>query len=197
MIAKKGRPKGVRNGEGTKSPWSPKKWKPLYDTVVALHVAGFKNVTIARDLQITTAAVGLILNSPEGQAKVMSLNLKKDKILSDKLTEKISAIQNNALKIVDKILSDDALVEAAPLKMFDRALRTLGSTGIVKQEPVVTQASSPASTVNNTLNLVADSNIISQLTAGVTKALEASKLHADAFTELRNGSRSPVKVIDR
>jgi hypothetical protein len=181
IVKRRGRPKGTIAGKRTTEQWQPKKWKPLYDAIISLAVSGLKNVQIAQELKIDKITVGLIINSTEGQAKLMHLRVMQSQAVAKTLKDRLEKIQDKALSRVESVLNSDELAEAAPLKIFDRALRTLGSLGTVKHP----EEGGPKVVNNSQTNvLVADQALMEQINVGVSKALEASALHATAFKDL-------------
>lgn len=192
MMRKRGRPKGTIAGKRLTEAWNPKKWKPLYDSILALAVVGLKNTDIAIQLNINKVTVGLILNSPAGKSRLLELQKKKQAVIAKTLAERIENLQDKALRRVEDVISNDSFAELAPFKVFDRSMSVLRATGLAKSDnpnsetPVVN---------NNTINLINDRAMIAQMSMGIDKALEASKLNAAAFAEL--GAGRSVKVIDR
>lgn len=187
---KRGRPKGTIAGKRFTEPWNPKKWKPLYDSILALAVTGLKNREIANHLEIDPATVGLILNSPVGKAKLAELQLLKQQAVKRSLETRVAALQDKCLSRVEKFINDEEIAVAAPVKMFDRSMAVLRGLGSMKTE-TPQPATGPSTVVhNNTLNVVADRELMGQLNDGVQKALEASRLHAHAFKQLKSGSDS-------
>jgi hypothetical protein len=179
---KVGRPRGtVRLTE----PWNPKKWKPLYDSILALAVTGLKNTVIAETLKIDKQTVYLVLSSPAGSAKLAELQRLKQNAVKDTIEKRMAALHDKALQRVETFINNNEIAENAPVKMFDRSLQVLRGLGAMKQEAPSDPASvQPLAVTNNTINVVADRELLGQLNVGVAKALEAAKLHESAFTKL-------------
>lgn len=186
-LRKRGRPKGTIGGKRFTEPWNPQKWKPLYDSILALAVTGLKNKLIAEHLKIDAVTVGLILNSPTGKAKLAELQKLKQETIKETLESRVAALQDKCLSRVETFINSEEIAENAPVKMFDRAMQVLRGVGTMKAE-APSNSSTPSTVVNNnTLNVVADRELMGQLNDGVQKALEASKLHADAFKRIESG----------
>lgn len=179
-----GRPKGLVRQT---APWNPKKWKPLYDSILALAITGIKSVTIADTLNIDKQTVYLILNSPTGKEKLSELQRLKQAAVKNSTETRLAALQDKALQRVEAIINSEEIAVNAPLKMFDRSMQVLRGLGSMKQDSPTADSStagSPAAITNNTINVVADRALLDQLSVGVAKALEATKLHDSAFRKL-------------
>ncbi len=188
-IRKRGRPVGTVAGKRFTEQWVPKKWKPLYDSILALAITGLKNKEIASHLGIDPVTVGLILNCPQGKQKLVELQLLKQNAIKNSVASRIAALQDKCLTRVETFINSEEIAENAPVKMFDRSMQVLRGIGSMKPE-APTHNDSPTTVVNNTLNVVADRELMDQLNDGVQKALEASKLHAAAFKQLPAGPKS-------
>jgi len=179
-----GRPKGLVRQT---APWNPKKWKPLYDSILALAITGIKSVTIADTLNIDKQTVYLILNSPTGKEKLSELQRLKQAAVKNSTETRLAALQDKALQRVEALINSEEIAVNAPLKMFDRSMQVLRGLGSMKQDSPTADSStagSPAAITNNTINVVADRALLDQLSVGVAKALEATKLHDSAFRKL-------------
>lgn len=179
-----GRPKGLVRQT---APWNPKKWKPLYDSILALAITGIKSVTIADTLNIDKQTVYLILNSPTGKEKLSELQKLKQAAVKNSTETRLAALQDKALQRVEALINSEEIAVNAPLKMFDRSMQVLRGLGSMKQDSPTADSStagSPAAITNNTINVVADRALLDQLSVGVAKALEATKLHDSAFRKL-------------
>lgn len=189
MIRRKGRPRGSRNGHRLTIGWNPKKWKPIHDSIIALAITGIKNTEIAQQLNLNPVTISLVLNSSLGREKLGILQKLKQETIETNTQERVTRLQEKALSRIERVMNSDEIFEAAPLKIFDRSLRVLQATGKAKPtevQPPVTNSS----VVNNNL-IVGDPAILSQLNAGLQKALEAKALHDTAFKQLVAGGSSP------
>lgn len=186
-IRKRGRPKGQVVRQTPQ--WNPKKWKPLYDSILAQAILGVQNKRIAASLGIDPQTVSIILNSPAGQNRLAELQKLKQEAIKNSVELRLAALQDKALERVEKFINSEEIAVNAPVKMFDRSMNVLKGLGAMKQE-VVPQPTTPAigSVTVNTLNVTEHKDVLTQINEGVTKAMEAARLHESAFKRLSAGT---------
>lgn len=180
----RGRPKGAANGKRFTEQWQPKRWKPLYDSILALAVAGFQNKAIAQELKLSAQAVNMILNSDQGRAKLAVLQARKQQVIAESIDGRIAKLQDTALARVEAVINNAELLENAPFKIFDRSMQVLRGTGVFKQE---TKEDDTPRTQNNLNLLIADPGLAKQIADGAAKALEATQRHANSFARITTG----------
>lgn len=149
--------------------WVPKKWIPLYDQMVALHCVGLSNKAISERFDYSAQQVGNILKTE--QAKII-IELVRKKTLGDleeSTAARLKRMEHQAISNIERIISDEALVEARPLALFDRSMALLKGIGKMEGE------NSIRSVQNNTFNIAIEHS--QALIEGMKKANEAAILH--------------------
>lgn len=151
-----------------KERWSPKKWKPLYDQVVAMHCMGLNNKQVAERFGITDQHVCNILGCDKAEIVKELIRRKMNEDMAATVADRLSGLETKATKIIDRVLNDEALIENKPLAMFDRAVSLLKGIGKLESDGVKVQ--------HNTINV--DAQQVALLINGIEKSNEAMKLHA-------------------
>lgn len=180
MSRTRGRPKGTRNGKRLTTQWEPKKWKPLYESVVVHHIAGHKNTVIAKSLKCTPMAVSLIINSVAGRKRIEELRIIHEESLKTHVADRIESLHEVALKNVEKFINNKDYATASPIKHFDRSLKILQVTGAKGfNTPQSTGGDPSSTTINQQQNnlLLADAAIVKRMLDGFGKLEEIKKLH--------------------
>lgn len=112
---KRGRPPGVKNGEG-KSLEPIKNWTPTHDAVVMLHVALKSNKEIAVMVDLSVQRVGQILNDPIGKRLVAEHQQELRKKLSEDVTDGLASLCVRAVEILRETLEIDGLTHGSDFK---------------------------------------------------------------------------------
>lgn len=130
----RGRPPGVRNGEG--QPREPiKTWTYQHEQVVMLHIAGKANDEIAELTDYTTTRVSQILNDPQAE-RVKALAIRK---LRSSMTENLEGqllelAEESAKRLGETIKADFALGTRAKHHQDKMSLDLLKGTGFLNKE---------------------------------------------------------------
>jgi|GraSoiStandDraft_4_1057263.scaffolds.fasta_scaffold1510561_1 hypothetical protein len=155
--------------------WSPKKWKAVYDRVVAYHVMGKKNNEIAATLNMTPEHISTILNQPHA----IELKLKMEAAIRDKMAENIpnilEAVSRKTALRLQQILDDDELFKKAPLAIIDRGLEVLKGLSHLKGGG---NGAPVGGTIVHGNAIIIPQNQAEGLIAGFTKSDEARRIHA-------------------
>lgn len=180
-ISPEGKVTGERGAKAFKR-WEPKKWLPVYEAIVALSCTGLDNESVGARFGYGKQQVSNILNTVQGKKlrELIANRIREMNLVS--LEDRISFIQANALKNVDKVLADESgvIAEKAPLALFDRSLAFLKATGAMKGENPLPPAQSGPSLVAKTMNVMMISPEAKALVdEGLKKAQEVKQLHGN------------------
>jgi hypothetical protein len=132
---KKGRPKGTRNGEGRGVRWQPKEWKPVYETIVALHCMGYKNKDISLKLKsdfavrYTPMAISLILKTKQAVAIIELFKARVKTDTENKAKDRITALTERAMSNLESVIGNDKLLEDSPFAIFNASAKFLEGIG--------------------------------------------------------------------
>jgi hypothetical protein len=154
--------------------WKPKRWKAIYDRVVAFHVMGKKNTEIAATLSMTPEHVSTILNLPHA----IELRLRMEAALREKMEENIPDIleyvsRRTALRL-KQVLDDDDIFMKAPLAIIDRGLEVMKGMSHLKGGG---NGAPVGGTVVHGNAIIIPQSQAAGLIAGITKADEARRIH--------------------
>lgn len=160
--------------------WKPITWKPVYETMVALSVAGQSNVQIAETLDYTPQQIGNILRSKEAiavkQKFISTVRQNTEVDIPTRLLQlRDKAIENIAYLIEDK---SGEYREAAPFKHAEMSQSFLKGIGVLNDGSSKINVNN--NTTNQTLNIsdakadelmkvLAESNEIRRLNSGNPK----------------------------
>lgn len=112
--------------------WVPKKWESLFDEWVLRSVLGASNVDIAEKYKYTKQHVSAVLNTPQAKLLRRQLHDNLRKSIELRTEERISHLQDKALSRMTAVLDDNDLAASQPFAMFDRSVKILQGTGILK-----------------------------------------------------------------
>lgn len=112
--------------------WVPKKWESLFDEWVLRSVLGASNVDIAEKYKYTKQHVSAVLNTPQAKLLRRQLHDNLRKSIELRTEERISHLQDKALSRMTAVLDDNDLAVSQPFAMFDRSVKILQGTGILK-----------------------------------------------------------------
>lgn len=114
--------------------WRPKKWKPIYDQIVLLSVAGRSNKEIAEIVGVTPVHVGNVLRSPQASLIRGDILRKMQDKAIESVPEIIVKTTPMAAKRIRALIESDELFEKAPFAVADRAFKLLQTTGHLNSE---------------------------------------------------------------
>lgn len=178
-LKQRGRPKGIKNGEGTAPQWEPQVWKPIYETMVALAINNMNQLQIAETVKVHPVLVNRVLNCSKGKVRMTQLLMIKQKHTEHLLETKHAKMQDRAIEIMESVLNDNDLVERFPLQMFDRASRFVAggkpnpANPFVEETPKEVPLQGTATYINqNILNIHAE-----RLADGLDKLREIEEIH--------------------
>jgi hypothetical protein len=157
--------------------WKPKRWKAIYDRVVAFHVMGKKNTEIAATLSMTPEHVSTILNLPHA----IELRLKMEAALREKMQENIpdmlEYVARKTASRLKQVLDDDELFAKAPLAIIDRGLDVMKGLNHLKGG-----GNGAPGSMNIQNAVIIPQNQAAGLIEGFGKADEARRLNGSIVT---------------
>jgi hypothetical protein len=173
----RGRP---RNDDLTYKPasikkWYPKKWKPIHEEIVALDCAGAPHAMIAAKLNKTVQYVSKICNTP--QAKIIRRNALNQLVAKNKefQEERFEHVLIKAQERVVDFMEDDALFQAEPFQVVDKAMKLLQGRGVLGQKET---GNTHIHAKNVTVNNLKQTAIV-ELKDGLARALEAREKYQE------------------
>lgn len=179
---KRGRPPGSRR-RGMKK-WQPKNWKPLYEQMVALDVAGKSNVEIGLLFGYTPQQVSNILTCDKAIEVKFAIIKRIRNRVGTAVGDKLAAIQSKTIERTYNLLHDDELNKNSPIAIIKTGLLVGKATGQFKDDPRSSEfggSNSGNSTVTNitqnNLNLIGASGI-QTLVDALAKSDEARRINA-------------------
>jgi hypothetical protein len=101
----------------------PRSWKPRHRLIVAMHLAGFKNIEIASRLNMTKDRVSSILSDPRARAELQTFAPLVAKNLAD-VHLKMQLVAPEMLDtLIDQVRTstDERIVQKAAFGLLDRA----------------------------------------------------------------------------
>lgn len=105
----RGRPKGVKNGEG-KGLAPIVKWTPLHENVVHLHCCTWPNEKIADKLEITPQRVSQILSDPKAQAIIKAVIMRQRDMMMGEVGDGLLALAHKGIKRIAETIDEDTEV---------------------------------------------------------------------------------------
>lgn len=110
------------SGSGSKSgaDWQIQNWKPMYDRVVALHLAGYKNVNIAAITGYAEAHVSKILNDPRSQKAIKKLQKRLRENFHQRIEDQMLDLGEEAIRNIAETLEADIQAGTKPKKHQDK-----------------------------------------------------------------------------
>lgn len=110
-------------------PWQPLKWKPAYDLMVAMHISGYSNVEIARQLDYSQVQVGNVLRSDDGKVAIERARREVYKSTSSDISTQIEELKAKSFLRISDALSNEELAEKAPLAVAGMGITFLKGIG--------------------------------------------------------------------
>lgn len=179
---KRGRPPGSRRRAMKK--WQPKVWKPLYEQMVALDVAGKSNIEIGQTFGYTPQQVSNILTCDKAIEVKFHIIKRINKRVGTAVGDKLAAIQSKTIERTYNLLHDDGLNQISPIAIIKTGLLVGKATGHFKEDSKSfdnSGSNSGNSTINNitqnNLNLIGASGIETLINA-LAKSDEARRINA-------------------
>lgn len=178
---KRGRPPGSKR-RGMKK-WQPKVWKPLYEQMVALDIAGKSNIEIGKTYGYTPQQVSNILTCDKAvEIKFSIIKRVRDK-LGSTVGDKLAAIQSKTIERTYDLLHNDELAKVSPIAIIKTGLAVGKATGRFTDDAKTFDSGgnhSSNNTINNVtnnLNLIGASGIATLIEA-LNKSDEARRINA-------------------
>jgi len=109
LMRERGRPKGSRNGSHMIMPWQPLTWLPIYDTMIALHIAGHSYKLIGAQVNYHPIQIGNVIRSNEGQKRIKEYLDASRKLSLASDTKSLSDVKSKAIERVAAVINDDDL----------------------------------------------------------------------------------------
>lgn len=146
--------------------WQPKKWKPEYEYIVMLDLAGLKGYEIAEKTGYTKQHIYNILGTDEAQAIQRSLVHRTRKEGVD-IAKKINRIQELTVTRLEKCLEDDDLFKESRLGFITKGIDVMKGTGEHLKN-------APTNQVTNNFQL--PPSVMDKFLVGLEKSDEARRL---------------------
>jgi hypothetical protein len=187
---KRGRPKGARRKGVVK--WQPKVWRPVYDQIIALHLAGWSNERIADHVEYNRQQVSNILNTDNAKKIIKEEGERIRKSLNDDVLGRVSGILAKTMKRTEQIMDNEDLFKEAPFATIRTGLN-VGLTLKQMFQPATVTKETPSTVIN-----------INQSTQVQQNNLEVVEKHADKLAEaldrareakLLNAGTIPIRTI--
>jgi hypothetical protein len=186
---KRGRPKGARRKGGVR--WQPKVWRPIYDQIIALHLAGWSNERIASHVEYNKQQVSNILNTDNAKRIIKEEGERIRKSLNDDVLGRVSGILAKTMSRTEELMKDDTKFAEAPFATIRTGL-AVGSALKEMFQPSINKES-PNTVIN-----------INQTTQVQQNNLEVVEKHADKLAEaldrareakLLNAGTIPIRTV--
>jgi hypothetical protein len=170
----RGRPLGVKNGEGKKKA-SIKKWSPKHDLIVQLHVSLHSPEEISAMVGCSSGRVLQVLSDPKGKKLVQLAQGRLREKLSAEVEDGLVSICVKALDNIRETIELEGLVHGSDFKKHqDRlSLDVLKGRGFLNKDGVSQDA------VRGPIN----ENMAERLIKAIEKSNEASDLIAQTRAE--------------
>lgn len=158
--------------------WVPKRWKPVYEEIVALNVMGLDNKSLAERYNYTPQQISNILNTP--QADVIR-KLAIDRLRKNTLATVEQRLDGLKLKVVEKLeilMTDPKYFEATPFAVVDRGMRIIEKLGT--QTPVENPNNGPSGGGGMVVNgnvYVMPNESVDKMTKALDKVNEIKRIH--------------------
>lgn len=149
-------------------PWEPLKWKPVYEQIVALHMAGYKNVEIAALVDMHPVQIGNILRSNMAKSVIDNLTTKIRRNTASGVTARLEALRETAVRRVEECLTNDELAEKNPHAMANMGINFLKGIGSLSDgsNTVKHQLALAPEFASSLAAALAESNTVKQLHTG-------------------------------
>lgn len=178
---------GPLRGARAHKKWVPKKWEPVYESIVALSCTGLSNEEVGKRFGYGKQQVSNILNTPQAKKLKEIINERIRAANTNTITERMDSMANKAMKHIEFVLDRPTEDFKNPLAIFDRSLAFLKGAGIAKADTSV-----PSPTVNNIHNthveraMILNSDQSKLLNDGLKKADQVKVIHS-----VTDGSSKP------
>lgn len=178
-----------RNAVFQKKNWSPVKWHPVYEQVVALSAAGRTHIEIAAIFDYTPQHISNIIRTPEAARVLERITKHVHENATNKIADDINELTRASLDIAKHVMierRDEFLVEA-PFKLLDRSFAFLRGAGKLITEQ-------PQNVNNNVTNntLIISNSHQKQLVDGVNKLREVWKHNGGPSKDVSNALEATV-----
>jgi hypothetical protein len=164
---KRGRPKGVKNGQGNHALAPIQDWTPAHESVVQLHLANYDNSEIATTLGYTVGRVSQILQDPRAKiAKHKILQLMQSKMEESITSRLVQLADHSVTRLTETIITPCDVGSRAKMHQDNIALNLV--KGFLPQINIENPGKSSASSM--------DSKLAERLITALEKSNEVSKL---------------------
>lgn len=152
--------------------WSPQRWEPVHEQMVALSCRGLSNIAIGEMLGYSAQQVSNIINSPQGIELRQQYTAAVRKNLLESAEHTLESLQVTAIDNVRRVLEDKELAAASPFAMAKTSMDVLKGLGKMQGDKPSTQQ------VNNTQNnFILSPELQAQLIEGVARATRVLDKH--------------------
>jgi hypothetical protein len=188
---KRGRPPGVKNGEGVTEKWEPKEWKPEYEFIVALSCMGLSRGVIVnklkqdRGVEYSEQQISNILNCKQAAVVKQMLVNQTRKVAYDTIEDQLHGIASKATARIEEVFNDDKVRENNPISVASLGIKFLQGVGKLNGQNANSGGSASAGG-GVTTNI--QNNILINAATDLAKALEASRRVAEIHSEVKGES---------
>jgi len=167
--------------------WTPKKWKPVYEEIVLLSAAGKSNEEIAKVAGYTPQQISNILNAPQAKLALEEIGVRAREKFGESFYDRIERLSQRSLDNMEKVLTKDEWLDAAPIAMFDRSLNFMKAAGKLTGD-------SPKEA--RTTNIIIGAEVQRTLLEGLQKANRVIEIHS-SLNEKGKGSLPQLPPPER
>jgi len=133
---KPGRPPGTLNGEG-KALAPIKRWKPVHEQIVLLHILGKKHVEIAATIDMTPQRVMQVLKDPRAEKQIAQSHTRLKTFFKDEVEGRMMSLGPTAVENIAETLEAEIAPGVKAKEHQDRtSLELLSRIGFGKRDTV-------------------------------------------------------------
>jgi len=130
----RGRPPGVKNGEGKKEKWNPKKLTSKHISILSMCLMNVPRDFIADKYGVSVGLINQIYNSPKGQEYVALMTRQLEERIRETVLEKTEVSANRAIENIHTVLHDEAAIASKPIEMGNFSMKYLQGVGKMKSD---------------------------------------------------------------
>lgn len=154
--------------------WKPKKWRPEYDRMVFMSVAGFSNKQIGERLGYTKEHVSNVLNLAQAEQLREEIQKRMREEAYQDLPKRLNEIAAKTVERMHMLVHNDDIFERSPFQVIDRGMDILKGLGHLKHGNTDHEA---GGTVVNHGTIVVSDKLMERFVAGLEKSEEARQLN--------------------
>lgn len=155
--------------------WKPKKWRPEYDRMVFMSVAGFSNKQIGERLGYTKEHVSNVLNLAQAEQLREEIQKRMREEAYQDLPKRLNEIAAKTVERMHMLVHNDDIFERSPFQVIDRGMDILKGLGHLKHGNA--DRGTDGGTVVNHGTIVVSDKLMERFVAGLEKSEEARQLN--------------------